>query len=408
MAVNVSMYKYENRRGGKGGSIRNHSRAPNNNIYAKERRCSDAKSILTFKVAATYIGTVVGAGFASGQEILQFFSVFGIKGFWGLVLVTVLFVIYGHIIMELGMYLGSTSHLKIIRYAGGKYLGPVIDFLIIFFLFGSLTAMIAGSGAIFRQQFNIPAVWGNLVMAVITAITVLTGIEGVINSISFIVPFLIVAALGVGIASIFFVHPDYTHIHKVSGNGLIGSWLWAAILYASYNIILSVSVLAPLGNNIQNNESIKKGALLGGVSLGATGAAIYFTLVRNLGSIIHMEVPMAFIAGEISHVVQVGYIIVLLAEIYTTAVGSLYGFTARIINSDSLMNSIGSSRLASLTGKTCIVFTAFLAFITSRFGFSNLVSYLYPVMGYGGVILLVSLLYCKITKKVTGKKNRIQ
>ncbi|EGD49885.1 hypothetical protein TheetDRAFT_3307 [Thermoanaerobacter ethanolicus JW 200] len=30
------------------------------------------KEISAFKVAATYIGTVVGAGFASGQEILQF------------------------------------------------------------------------------------------------------------------------------------------------------------------------------------------------------------------------------------------------------------------------------------------------------------------------------------------------
>ena len=40
------------------------------------------KSISTFKVAATYIGTVVGAGFASGQETLQFFAVFGVRGFW--------------------------------------------------------------------------------------------------------------------------------------------------------------------------------------------------------------------------------------------------------------------------------------------------------------------------------------
>jgi len=38
--------------------------------------------VSTFKVAATYIGTVVGAGFASGQEMLQFFAVFGLKGFW--------------------------------------------------------------------------------------------------------------------------------------------------------------------------------------------------------------------------------------------------------------------------------------------------------------------------------------
>ena len=41
--------------------------------------------VTTFKVAATYIGTVIGAGFASGQEILQFFSVFGNMGILGLI-----------------------------------------------------------------------------------------------------------------------------------------------------------------------------------------------------------------------------------------------------------------------------------------------------------------------------------
>ena len=32
------------------------------------------------KVAATYIGTVVGAGFATGREIVEFFTVNGLYG----------------------------------------------------------------------------------------------------------------------------------------------------------------------------------------------------------------------------------------------------------------------------------------------------------------------------------------
>jgi len=62
---------------------------------------------------------------------------------------------------------------------------------IIFFLFGALTAMIAGSGALVKQQFGINPFWGNLFMAAFTALTVLTGINGVINSISVVVPFLV-------------------------------------------------------------------------------------------------------------------------------------------------------------------------------------------------------------------------
>jgi len=260
--------------------------------------------------------------------------------------------------------------------------------------------MIAGSGAIFKQQFNISAVWGNLIMIVLTTITVLTGIEGVINSISFVVPFLMVAALGVSIYSTFFVSPNSNHECYTDGNGLVGNWLWAAMLYASYNIILSVAVLAPLGNSAKDKKTIKKGSVLGGISLGLGASAIYFTLIRNLGNIILMEVPMAFIAGTISYPVEIMYIIILLAEIYTTAVGSLYGFTARIAQSNNSFK-----RWNHLYNKVIITFTAFLAFITSRFGFSNLVSYLYPIMGYGGFILLICLLHYFMKQKAYNFKK---
>ncbi|EXJ20624.1 hypothetical protein OY32_18695 [Bacillus anthracis] len=36
------------------------------------------------KVAATYIGTVVGAGFATGREIVEFFTVNGFYGTIGI------------------------------------------------------------------------------------------------------------------------------------------------------------------------------------------------------------------------------------------------------------------------------------------------------------------------------------
>lgn len=345
-----------------------------NNIMQKSK-------VSTFKVAGAYIGTVIGAGFASGQEILQFFSVFGKMGIFGLVLVTILFILFGYVIMDLGRRLESTSHVKIVRFAGGRVLGVVADAIITFFLFGALTAMIAGSGAMFKQQFNIPTIWGNLLMAVITSLTVLTGINGVINSISFVVPFLITAVLGVSISSIFIVPQDGAYLQMAEGSGLIKNWVWAAILYTSYNIILSISILGPLGVKAKNHKSLRNGAILGGLGLGIGALAIYFALAGNLSNIINFEVPMIFIAGQVSYVVQTLYIVVLLAEVYTTAVGSLYGFTARITSTNSSYSNV------------LIIGTTALAFIASQFGFSNLVKYLYPIIGYGGIIILVSVLY---------------
>lgn len=346
-------------------------------------------NVSTFKVAATYIGTVIGAGFASGQEILQFFSVFREKGLIGLAAVTVMFMLFGYIVMDFGRKLGSTSHLEIIKFTGGRFFGTFADYIITFFLFGSLTAMTAGAGAMVAQEFNIPAAWGNFFMAVITCVTVLTGINGVINSISFIVPFLILAVLGVSIGSFFSIPENSGAMYAqiIPDNELIKNWFWAAILYTSYNIVLSIGVLAPLGAEAKDKRSIRNGAILGGFGLGLGALAIFISITSNINNVINIEVPMVYIAGQISQIVKIAYIAVLLAEIYTTAVGSLYGFTARITN------------INDAYGKLIVIEITILSFIASQFGFSNLVKYLYPIIGYGGIIILAGLLYKKIKRK---------
>lgn len=39
-----------------------------------------------FKICFVIIGTIIGAGFASGKEIYTFFSIYGINGLWGILL----------------------------------------------------------------------------------------------------------------------------------------------------------------------------------------------------------------------------------------------------------------------------------------------------------------------------------
>jgi uncharacterized membrane protein YkvI len=346
-------------------------------------------NVSTLKIAATYIGTVVGAGFATGQEVLQFFARFGILGLGGLFITAILFVVFGYIIMELGNVLRSSSHLEIIQHCGGKILGTIIDLVITFFLFGTLTIMIAGNGALFEQQFRLPAISGNLVMAVLTAITVLTGINGVINSISFVVPFLLTAVLGISIFSIINYPPDFQFTSSMTGlTSLVNNWLAAAILYVSYNTVVSIAILGPLGNKARDKKSIWYGAVLGGLGLGLGSVMIYMALLGHMADINKLEVPMLFIAGGISPVIQAVYGVVLVAEVYTTAVSSLFGFASRIVD---VKVSTGKIR-------TVVVVTTAASLLVSRFGFSNLVKYLYPLVGYCGVILLIALVLCTLCK----------
>lgn len=343
--------------------------------------------VSSLKVAATYIGTVVGAGFATGQEVYQFFNRFSLMGLFGIILATMMFIIFGYIIMDLGKSLHSRSHEEIINYAGGKIIGPVIDFIITFFLFGSFTAMIAGTGALFNQQFDLLPSIGNLLMVIISALTVMSGINGVINSISIVVPFLITSVIGLSIFSFFSSPPVLNnHLINIGENIFLKNWFTSAILYVSYNIIISIAVLAPLGFEAKDNNSIKKGAICGGLGLGLSAIMIFLALSGNISEFSKYEVPMIVLAGKISPLVQMCYALILIAEIYTTAVGALYGFTSRMSNIDKY----------PLKSRLVIIIVSVCSLLMSQFGFTNLVKYLYPAIGYSGILILICLIISKI------------
>lgn len=350
--------------------------------------------VSALKVAAAYIGTVVGAGFATGQEVLQFFNRFGASGLAGIAATTLMFIVFGYIIMDLGQKLHARSYTEIIKYSSGRKSGKIIDLIITVFLFGSFTAMIAGTGALFTQQFRLPALMGNILMAVLTSVTVLTGINGVINSISFVVPFLLTAVIGTGLFSISVYPPDFTSSTVLlAESGIINNWFLSSILYVSYNIITSIAVLGPLGSEAKDRGSVKIGAVLGGLGLGVGSVMIYLALSGSISEIADLEVPMIYVAGRISHPVQLAYAVVLTAEIYTTAVGSLYGFISRITD------------IKNFSPDSIIIVAAFTiaALLASQFGFSNLVKYLYPMVGYGGIVLLI----CLVRTKFSGKTSRV-
>jgi uncharacterized membrane protein YkvI len=195
-------------------------------------KMSEQKNLSTLTIAATYIGTVVS-----------------------------------FIIMKLAKDLNAKSHLEVIKYAGGKWLGTIMDWVITAFLFGALVIMAAGAGAIFEEQFGFSSLLGIVIMLVITLITVILGLKNIIRAISFVVPFLLMAVLSVALYSIFTnsITLEKIIFVKRAVKVTAPNWFIAAILYVSYNMVLSVAVLAPLGVIIKKKENLLKGAILGGL-----------------------------------------------------------------------------------------------------------------------------------------------
>lgn len=106
-------------------------------------------------------------------------------------------------------------------------------------------------------------------MILLTLITVLAGINKVISSISLVAPVLVATVVVISILTIsqnlpvLLANLSWSLVPRAA----VPFWLLAALLYVSYNLILSIAVLAPLGAR-SRSENLLPGALLGGLGLG--------------------------------------------------------------------------------------------------------------------------------------------
>lgn len=335
----------------------------------------------TFRVAATYVGTVVGAGFASGQEMLRFFVAYGRAGLAGVGVATLLFCLFGVLVMDLGRRLRVRSHREILYYACGQQIGKLMDVVITLFLGATLTVMVAGGGAVFAEQLGLPRAIGSILTAGLASLTILAGMRGIMAANSVVVPLLAVAVTGLSLASL-----------RLHGLGAIldqaapwpmwapvNSWAVAALLYVGYNLVLSISVLGPLGAEVGDRRIIIAGGILGGLALGLLAVAIKLAVAAHMPDIGRVEVPMLFLARLHPRPVQWFYMLILWAEIYTTATACAYGFASRFAE---VMHS---------SYRGVVVLVTAMSLFGSGFGFSVLLAKLYPTFGLITLVVLAGL-----------------
>ena len=92
-------------------------------------------NINSLRIAVTFAGCFLGAGFVSGQELWQFFGCYGLKGLLGLVLSMTLILVFGVVLMRLANISGTGECDKIIIRKNNKFLRSFIGFGSVFFLY---------------------------------------------------------------------------------------------------------------------------------------------------------------------------------------------------------------------------------------------------------------------------------
>ncbi|MEI6857221.1 hypothetical protein [Psychrilyobacter sp.] len=116
--------------------------------------------VTVIKVAGAFIALLIGSGFATGQETLQFFAAYGLMGVLGSLITLVLFVYLSHTFMKLGMETGIIKNDGVFRHYLGKWIGTGLSWYTIIFIIAIFAIMLSGAGATLNQSYGIPVLIG--------------------------------------------------------------------------------------------------------------------------------------------------------------------------------------------------------------------------------------------------------
>ncbi|AFM02500.1 putative membrane protein [Desulfitobacterium dehalogenans ATCC 51507] len=336
-------------------------------------------SKVIFQVAATYVGAVMGAGFASGQEIQQFFTNFGGLGILGILCSTILFASLGWIMLDLQKRWKVTSYADFFQRLFGEQWGSRMDILVSLLLFIGMTAMMSGAGAVFRQFFDLSPWLGILMTAFIISLALWFKGEGVLWINSMLIPVKFVFCIGIALWAILFAMGTKDAGMELTTNPLIQNWFFSSILYVSFNLTLAMVVFASLGKEVQRPEG-RIGAFFGGIALGLFAIVIALALLK-FPEVRGFEIPMVAVAGSLGPWSGFCYVVVLWLAMLTAAIGN--GF--------SLINHM--EKKFKLPYKKAAVLLLILVIPLSGVKFSLIVKTIYPLFGYLGLIFIPVLFW---------------
>lgn len=340
------------------------------------------KKINSLGMCFTFAGCFLGAGYVSGQELMQFFSSFGKPGYIGLIFAVLLQVIFGIILVRLAMKTGIYEMDKVVIPWEKPWLRKIFALLQEILLFGIFVIMSAGTGALFEQVFDLPMWVGALMLCVIAAFFAIKGVGAMVGVFSSFVPVLVAVTLGISIFSLSQNgFPEITPV-QTDANPLLSNWLLSALSFVSYNIFGSIGILTLIGKSVQKKGMVFPGISLGGVMLVliALGILLSIEIFSESGK---SELPMLYVAESLSPVLGYIYAFLLFGGMLGTSVSSVVALENFIEMKNEKIKQKRVLAVALMCGA---------CFVLSLAGFSDLIGFIYPIFGYLGFAALVLIL----------------
>ncbi|WP_157118477.1 YkvI family membrane protein [Corynebacterium sphenisci] len=330
-------------------------------------------------IAMAVTGVIIGAGFASGQELLQYFVAFGTKGIIGASAAGIMMALAGLAMLQYGSYYRAREHTAVFE---GMTLMPwtsrILDAAVLVTLFSTGFVMFAGAGSNLQQQFGLPVWVGSGVMLLLVLAAGMLDVDKVSRVIGGITPFILVFLLiGSLYAIIAYGSEPGRDLSVVEGvTPALPVWWLSAVNYTGLALIMGVSMAIVIGGANLIPRSAGIGGLIAGILFGAFLVLGTIALLLTSGIVAGEDMPMLALIESIDPRLGVAMAFIIYGMIFNSALGLFY--------------ALGKRLTAKRPERYRVVFTAVTVagFILSFVGFKTLVAHVYPVLGYFGIVLV--------------------
>lgn len=159
----------------------------------------------------------------------------------------------------------------------------------------------------------------------------------------------------------------------------MGFWLFGGILFVAYNIVAGVPFMTKLGLEVQNKKEAWASGILGGVGLMSGALLLNIAMLGHVETLVNVEVPVLYLAQQISPVLALIFTFILLEEIFSTSAPMLWTVVDSLIKQDTNKK----------VKQGILIVVSLLSLICAQLPFGTLVGIVYPFTGYFGVVMLV-------------------
>ena len=352
------------------------------------------KRILNISLA--YVGVVIGAGLSSGQDLMQYFVSFGKWGIIGTIVLGIISVVFGKIIITLGSYFRSNDHSEVLSQIAGPITNKILDIALIVSCFVVGFVMIAGAGSNLNQQFGLPFWAGGLLCAALIIIVSFLDFEKITGVLGIFTPIVFIMIIIIAVHTFTNRRFDFDELEAISAT--IPSPMpnvWISLLnYFALAVMTAVPMAFVLGGSIMRIGVAEKSGILGGLGVSLIITVVTCVLYANVKLASTVDMPMLAIAEQIHPIFSLIYAFVIYGLIFNTAFSLFYALAKRF-------SSDNPKRFYPI-----LIGTVVIGYALSFMGFKELVSIMYPILGYIGFVMLAILTIAWIKEKsnIKGEK----